>query len=462
MRPGQAGFCGVRQNLNGRLVSLNYGRATHVTQESIETEAVFHYAPGAPILSLGNVGCMMNCDYCHNWKTSQARLISNGDVHYYTPERIVEIALERNIPVISWTYNDPVVWHEFVLDTSRLAKQHGIRTLFKSAFFISLEGAKELCDVIDIFTVSIKSMDPAWYRKITKGWLEPVLEATKFVFEEGKHVEVSNLMVTDANDSVEAAQRIADWVLTNLSDKVPLHFVRFHPDYKYTHVGRTPIERLEAARAAALAMGIRYCYLGNTYDNDAVHTYCHRCGERLIERYGLNARAVGLDPSGNCLRCGAALDYIHVPYAAPVQGQHWRDLEGRVAAGLCERREFKWHGDINALHVEAMNTGDVPVVISHRRMNPNEGCEFLRHVPLGANESFRFIASKGHTAEFGIELLVPSGVQMKLYEVYDRAHFPTVDIETGRAGQDLVPLPFYKGPAVSAEPALKTLSAIGD
>lgn len=175
MRPGQAGFCGVRQNLDGRLVTLNYGRATHVTQESIETEAVFHYAPGAPILSLGNVGCMMNCDYCHNWKTSQARLISNGDVHYYTPEHVVQMALERNIPVISWTYNDPVVWHEFVLDTSRLAQQNGIRTLFKSAFFISLEGARELCDVIDIFSVSIKSMDPVWYRKITKGWLEPVL-----------------------------------------------------------------------------------------------------------------------------------------------------------------------------------------------------------------------------------------------------------------------------------------------
>jgi len=169
IKPGQAGFCGVRQNVNGRLVTLNYGRATHVTQESIETEAVFHYAPGAPILSLGNVGCMMNCDYCHNWKTSQARLIDSGDVHQYTPERVVEIALERGIPVISWTYNDPVVWHEFVMDTSRLARRHGIRTLFKSAFFISPEGAKELCDVIDIFSVSIKSMDDKWYRKITKG-----------------------------------------------------------------------------------------------------------------------------------------------------------------------------------------------------------------------------------------------------------------------------------------------------
>jgi len=462
MRPGQAGFCGVRQNLSGSLVTLNYGRATHVTQESIETEAVFHYAPGAPILSLGNVGCMMNCDYCHNWKTSQARLISNGDVHYYSPERVIEIALERDIRVISWTYNDPVVWHEFVLDTSRLAKQHGIHTLFKSAFFISLEGAKELCDVIDIFSVSIKSMDPVWYRKITKGWLEPVLEATKFVFQQGKHVEVSNLMVTDANDSVESAKTVADWVLTNLSDRVPVHFVRFHPDYKYTHVGRTPIDRLEAAREAVMRMGVRYCYLGNVYDSDSVHTYCHACRARLIERYGLNARLVGLDSSGKCRSCGTTLDYVRVDYAGPVEGQHWCQLEARVSTGDSRRREFRWHGDINALHVEVENTGDDPVFISHRRINPNAGCAFLRDVPLGAHESFRFIVSKSHAAELGIEILMPPSVTAKLYEVYDRAHFPTVDIESGQAGQDRVPLPFYGGRSATPHPALQIVAASGD
>src|SRR5262249_14862607 len=153
--------------------------------------------------------------------------------------------------------------------------------------FISLEGAAELCDVIDIFSISIKSMDEAWYRKITKGWLQPVLDATKFVFEQGKHVELSMLMVTDANDTPEHAKQLAYWVQTKLSDSVAIHFVRFHPDYKYTHVTRTPIERLEAARLAALSMGIKYCYLGNVYDSESVHTYCSGCGHRLVERYGL-------------------------------------------------------------------------------------------------------------------------------------------------------------------------------
>ena len=121
MREGQHGFCGVRANRGGRLVSLNYGKSVHATEETIETEAVNHYAPGERILSMGNIGCMMNCSYCHNWKTSQAKYVSDKDVFYYTPEQVVDIATRHGIRCLSWTYNDPVVWHEFVRDTARLA-----------------------------------------------------------------------------------------------------------------------------------------------------------------------------------------------------------------------------------------------------------------------------------------------------------------------------------------------------
>jgi pyruvate formate lyase activating enzyme len=446
MTPGKAGFCGVRMNLDGKLVTLNYGRATHVTQESIETEAVFHYGPGAPILSLGNVGCMMNCDYCHNWKTSQARLVSAEDVNHYTPERVVEIARERNIPVISWTYNDPVVWHEFVLDTSRLAREHGLRTLFKSAFYISLEAAAELCEVIDIFSISIKSMDPEFYRRYTKGQLEPVLEATKFVFNQGKHVEVSNLMITDANDRVEDAQRLAEWVLTNLSDTVPVHIVRFHPDYKYTHVGRTPVDRLEAARRAVLEMGIKYCYVGNVYDSESVHTYCNGCGHRLIERYGLNAREVGLDEAGRCRRCGEALVYTRLDYLKPAVAEP-AGLEADTAAGRGARREFLWHGDIKSLHVEVHNPLSEGGRVFCRRLNGN-GHRNLHQVQVSGQESFRFILSKSHPDETGVEIFSPPGFHLRLFEVYDRAHYPTVDLDQARSVEevltDAVPLPRFE------------------
>ena len=444
--PGKAGFCGVRLNQDGQLITLNYGRATHVTQESIETEAVFHYGPGAPILSLGNIGCMMSCDYCHNWKTSQARQVSRADIHHYTPEDIVEIALARNIPVISWTYNDPVVWHEFVLDTSRLAKKHGLHTLFKSAFFISMEGAAELCEVIDIFSVSLKSMDPEFYRRLTKGQLEPVLEATKYVYDQGKHVEISNLLVTDANDTVEQAVEIADWVLETLSDTVPLHYVRFHPDYKYTHVGRTPVHRLEAARQAALERGIKYCYLGNVQDSDAVHTYCTQCGSRLIERFGLNAQVVGLDADGRCRTCATPLAFRPIEF---VRFSAEADLAAFAASanGGLSRREFLWHGDINALHVEVRNQRSEPNRLMCRRLGPDGVMNGTQQVSLQGDESFRFILSKHHPTERGVELYVPSNLEIHLFEVYDRAHYPTMDLDSAQrldvSLTDAVPLPFF-------------------
>ncbi|MFN7961382.1 MAG: AmmeMemoRadiSam system radical SAM enzyme [Thermoanaerobaculia bacterium] len=457
MTPGKAGFCGVRMNVDGRLVTLNYGRATHVTQESIETEAVFHFGPGAPILSLGNVGCMMNCDYCHNWKTSQARMVSRGDVHQYTPEQVVEIALERNIPVISWTYNDPVVWHEFVLDTSRLAKKHGLITLFKSAFYISLEGAAELCEVIDIFSVSVKSMDPEFYKRYTKGRLEPVLEATKYVFDQGKHVEISNLMVTDANDRPDQAREVAEWVLTNLSENTPLHYVRFHPDYKYTHVDRTPIPRLEAARAAALEMGVKYVYLGNVYDNDAVHTYCTRCQSRLIERYGLNARPVGLDEAGRCRSCGEPLVYRPLDFVRPAANLDLGAFESSVLANGHVRREFLWHGDIRSLHVEVRNHRQAPGQLLARRLNDNTEHRFPQLLDLRGEDSFRFILSKSHPQERGVELLAPEGFELRLFEVYDRAHYPTVDLDSSQSQapelNDAVPLPYFE----KAKPSLRVI-----
>lgn len=436
---GQAGFCRVRQNVGGELVTLNYGRAVHVTQESIETEAVFHYAPGAGILSLGNIGCMMNCDYCHNWKTSQARFVDGADVRHYTSEQVVQTALERGIPVLSWTYNDPVVWHEFVLDTGRLARQHGLKNLFKSAFFISMEGAAELCEVIDIFSVSLKSMDEAWYRKISKGWLPPVLDATRFVFEQGKHVEISTLMVTDANDSEDDARRLTDWVLTNLSAEVPVHFVRFHPDYKYTHVGRTPIDRLTRAREVAMSMGLKYCYVGNVYGHEGANTYCPSCQHLLVERFGLNTWRRGLMEDGRCECCGAAQSFVMVPgiRAAAVDVP----FAGEVPGGLEERR-LDWRGDVQACHVEVENSDTEAASVYYWRLS-DDGGEGPFSTRAKAGESHRFIISKSSPDEAGIRLQFPAGLRVRIFEVFDRAHFPTVDVDAGRSSTDRMPLPLY-------------------
>lgn len=437
MGEGQSGFCGVRKNEGGSLVTLNYGKATQMTEESVETEAVFHYAPGSKILSLGNLGCMMNCDYCHNWQTSQAKYVKDKDVRHYTPEQVVETALERGIPIISWTYNDPVVWHEFILDTGRIAKKHNLINLYKSAFFISLEGARELCEVIDIFSVSLKSMDEQWYRKISKGWLPPVLEATKFVFDQGKHVEISSLLVTDANDNDESTKRLADWMLNNLSPETPLHLVRFHPDYKYTHVTRTPIERLERARELAISMGLKYVYLGNCYDIEGVNTFCPSCEHKLIERYGLNARAIGLQSEKSCEKCGTEIPIITLPERiATLQVTELQPEAGETV----DIKHFDYHGDIKACHIEVNNLSDrTTSVIYRRRAADGSILGQPIAVPVKADTNYRFIISKGYPEEIGVEIEHVDSTTVRIYEVFDRAHYPTEDFSVTKGLSDITP-----------------------
>jgi pyruvate formate lyase activating enzyme len=437
LKPGQRGFCGVRMNRDGRLVTLNYGKSVHATEETIETEAVNHYAPGERIYSMGNIGCMMNCSYCHNWKTSQAKYVSDRDIHHYTPEQVVATALRRGIRVLSWTYNDPVVWHEFVRDTARLGREAGLINLYKSAFYISPEAVEELLPYIDIFSISIKALDPAYYRKFTKGELQPVLDATRQVFRAGKHVEVSTLMITDVSDDEATARKVTEWVLTELDARVPMHFVRFHPDYRMRDTIRTPVPRLIRAREVALEMGAEHVYLGNVYDTPYSNTYCRSCGAELVTRYGLNAHVRNLDPAGRCASCGrdAHIKLIgpgpRIPTVAVLPLQEF------------DRRQFSWHGDIRSLHVQVANVDGAAARLYHRRIG-SQGASDWTVVTLEPGESVRFILAKGSVEESGVEIALPPGLPSNLHEVFDRAHFPTVAIEEGGVAlSDRSPLPLY-------------------
>lgn len=440
IRPGQHGFCMVRANRGGRLVSLNYGRSVHATEETIETEAVFHYEPGARILSMGNIGCMLNCDYCHNWKTSQARYVEDKDVYYYTPEQVVDIARRHAIDVISWTYNDPVVWHEFVTETAALAKAAGIVNLYKSAFFISEEAIAELIPVIDIFSISIKSINPAYYRKITKGWLEPVLDGTEQVYRAGKHVEVSTLMVTDLSDDERTARDVASFVLDRLGPEVPTHYVRFHPDYKMTNTIRTPVDRLEAARRAGLDMGLRHVYLGNVYDTESTNTRCHACGELQITRYGLNAAILAVTPEGACTACGADANVRRIPGGS----RRPATVAELPAGGTFDTAAFDWYGDVRALHVQVRNDAKEARRVYHRRNHLGGGDTPWSVLELEPGESYRFIAAKSDPDERGVAVAVPPECTSSLHQVFDRAHFPTTQAESGSLNADVTPLPLFE------------------
>lgn len=443
IKEGGSGFCKVRVNRGGRLMSLNYGKAVHHTEETIETEAVFHYAPGERILSMGNIGCMLNCGYCHNWQTSQARYVKDQHVNYYTPEQVVQIALDHNIRVISWTYNDPVVWLEFILDTARLAKEAGLINLYKSAFFITPEAVDLLIPHMDIFSISIKAIDAEYYRKVTTGWMEPVLAATKQVFDAGKHVEVSTLMVTDISDDEETARKVAKWVLTDLDENVPVHFVRFHPDYKMRNNVRTPIPRLIRAREVALAEGVKHVYLGNVNGLDATNTYCKQCSQPLITRYGLNAQVIGLNQNGTCKHCGYDMNVklfnspTHYDYVDSIPDVH------QVNAN---RKEIKWHGDITSAHVQVKNQTTKNVSVYYRRKLESGKYLAWRKISLKADESYRYIIAKSREDEVAAEVLIPEGVASNLLELFDRAFFPVVSIEEhGASTNDITPDQAYEG-----------------
>jgi pyruvate formate lyase activating enzyme len=385
---------------------------------------------------------MLNCQYCHNWKTSQAKYVDEKDVYYYTPQEVVETALRHKLRVLSWTYNDPVVWHEFVRETAKRGREAGLINLYKSAFFITPEATEELLPHVDIFSISIKSMDPTYYRKYTSGWLEPVLEAVKQVFRAGKHLELSTLMLTDISDNEDTARKVSEWILTNLDSSVPLHFVRFHPDYKMRDTIRTPVDRLERAREIGLSMGLEHVYLGNVYDTPWSNSYCRVCNQLLVSRYGLNAHIVGLDSRGHCTRCGRNA-HFHLLAAQPSQSGNGKVAPTAPSSGDLQRR-FLWHGDIRSLHAQVRNESRETATVFCRRLHRQSATEWTGF-PLAPGESYRFIIAKASPEEDGCEISCPLVVSSNLHEVFDRAHFPTVSLEQGKAQNDIAPLPIYPG-----------------
>jgi len=256
----------------------------------------------------------------------------------------------------------------------------------------------------------------------------------------GKHVEVSTLMITEISDNEQTARKVANWVLTELDPNVPVHFVRFHPDYKMTDTVRTPIPRLVRAREVALDMGLEHVYVGNVYDTPYSNTYCRGCGAELVNRYGLNARAVGLDEQGHCRSCGRDAHFKLMPLAEPAPNVKDVPVNGMTVKTL------DWHGDIRSAHVRVCNTGKTTSHIYHRRRFIGEGPEGWKTLELMPGENYRFIMAKSRVDEIGFEIHMPAEITSNLHEVFDRAHFPTLAIEeVGVATRDVTPLPIFHG-----------------
>jgi len=419
-RDGQTGFCKVRGPINGTMKTFNYGRSVAATEEVIETEAVNHFQPGARILSLGNVGCMMSCTFCQNWETSQIKHLDLSVVKNYKPEDVINLCLTHNIDIISWTYNDPVVWHEFVIDTSRLANRHGIRTLYKSAFYIEERPVEELIACIDIFSISLKSMNDDFYRKVTKGRLQPVLDRIEQVFHSGKHLELSQLVIPELNDNNEDFESTVRWITEKLGIHIPLHFVAFHPAYKYNHVGRTPIKTLERAHDLAIKSGIEHCYLGNVYKPNLNNTYCKKCNATLVTRYGLTAKVNNLTKDSHCTQCGH-LSPIIEPY-----GTTNMETIDNTHKTQIQLTHF-WQNDVKSAHINQTNNNEH--ALTTITVTPiNGGRPLTRTLGNGLD---RIIISKQNEADHGFTVAWDGNATFEILPVLDRAHFPVKSSTNG-------------------------------
>jgi len=280
--PGERGFCRVRENRDGKYYSLVYAQPSAVHVDPIEKEPQLHMLPGTDILCLGTVGCNFKCRHCHNWHLSQA---SPGDVSTYDlpPESVVKIALEKEIPTISFTYNEPTVFYEYVYDIAVLAKQKGLRILWHSNGAINPEPLRKLLEHTDAATIDLKGFTEKAYQN-SSAKLDPVLRTLKTIKAEKKWLEIVNLVVPTINDDYEDIERMCLWIGENLGVETPLHFSRFFPNYKLTHLEPTPIPVLEKARAVAVGTGLHYVTVGNVPGHEHNSTFCPKCEKRLIHR----------------------------------------------------------------------------------------------------------------------------------------------------------------------------------
>jgi pyruvate formate lyase activating enzyme len=301
---GREGPCGTRVNVGGRMFAREYGRLVSAALDPIEKKPLYHFHPGAAILSIAAQGCNLHCQFCQNWSISQEKSDFAQDA---TPEQLVAEAKTRRSVGIAYTYSEPLVWYEFVRDTARLARVAGLKNVIVTNGFLNEAPLRELLPWIDAANVDLKSMDDGFYRKVCKARVEPVLRSLRTCRELGVHLEVTNLVIPGWNDSDAQLGALIDFV-ASLGRDVPLHFSAYRPAWKFD-APPTPASTL--ARAARLARGkLDFVYAGNIHVDGATDTVCPSCGEVVIERDGYRIRSRLGPGSAACPGCGRRLPIV--------------------------------------------------------------------------------------------------------------------------------------------------------
>jgi len=299
---GMRGLCRVRENREGVLYSLVFGRPVAIGIGPIEKAPFHHFHPGHRRQTIATVGCNLRCKHCHNWRISQ-REFEEVRYHSRSPQEIVAGVKAAGLNSVSFTYTEPTVFFEYMYDIAKLAQEHGMKTTLVTNGFIHHEPLRALLRHMDAVRVDLKAFSEEFYREISRASLAPVLNTLKIIQEEGVWLEIINLIIPTLNDCPDEIRAMCEWILENLGPDVPLHLNRFHPAFKMTHLPPTPVETLEMAHAIAREVGISFVTIGNVPGHRYDSTFCPACEEKLIHRVGMSVLANNIE-KGRCRFCG--------------------------------------------------------------------------------------------------------------------------------------------------------------
>ncbi len=307
IQAGKYGLCRVRRNVEGRLISENYGRLVAAHVDPIEKKPLYHFLPGSKSMSVAAAGCNFQCDFCQNWQISQLPREGGGGAGERTePQQIVDAAKRHGCQSISYTYTEPTIFFEMAYDTAVLAHQQGVKNVFVSNGFLTPLGVQTIAPVLDAINVDLKAFRDETYKRVMKARLEPVLVCLRALIAAKVWTEVTTLVVPGMNDSREELRDIAQFIAKDLGENVPWHISRYHDDYHMTGRGATPLETLEMAAREGSEVGLRYVYQGNVPDGGGSDTLCPKCGRRVIERSYMHTRENHLK-DGACDQCGTKI-----------------------------------------------------------------------------------------------------------------------------------------------------------
>lgn len=302
IKEGRSGLCRNRVNYSGKIYSIAYGNPCSINIDPVEKKPLNHFLPGSKIFSVGMAGCNLACMNCQNATISQ---VSPKETRNYDlmPDKLIAETIASKCPSIAYTYTEPITSYEYTFVSAKLARQEGIKNVIVTAGYINEEPLRNLCKYIDAANVDLKSFSNNIYRRLCAGALDPVLNSLKIMNKLGVWLEITNLVIPGWTDNPDMIKRMCKWLAENGLSNAPLHFCRFHPDHKLTHLSSTPIGILTQAREIALSAGIKYVYIGNVSVLDSENTYCPRCHTMVVERKGYSILQKNIE-NGACKKCG--------------------------------------------------------------------------------------------------------------------------------------------------------------